>query len=146
MTQVAFHFNAPDKLAYVCRLVRKATRQDARVTVTGDADTLLRLDRQLWALAPSDFVGHCLGDADEEILRASPTVLVQDPRTSPNRDVLINLGNVLPEGFAQYARVVEVVSQADEDDRKRARERWRGYAALGYDIVRHDLVLKESAG
>lgn len=39
MTQVAFHFNAPDKLAYVCRLVRKATRQDARVMVTGDADT-----------------------------------------------------------------------------------------------------------
>ncbi|MDR3004056.1 MAG: DNA polymerase III subunit chi, partial [Acidovorax sp.] len=31
MTEVAFHFNAPDKLGYVCRFVRKALRHDARV-------------------------------------------------------------------------------------------------------------------
>lgn len=145
MTQVAFHFNAPDKLAYVCRFVRKAVRQEARVTVTGEADDLLRLDRMLWALAPVDFVAHCLGDADEEILEASPAVLAIDPRGGAHRDVLVNLGSGLPEGFALYNRVVEVVSHSDEHDRSLARERWRQYAALGYEIVRHDLVLKESA-
>ena len=27
MTEVAFHFNAPDKLGYACRLLRKAVGQ-----------------------------------------------------------------------------------------------------------------------
>ena len=36
MTQVDFHFNAPDKLPYVCRLLRKATGQGRRVGVLAD--------------------------------------------------------------------------------------------------------------
>ena len=31
MTEIAFHFNAPDKLAYACRLLRKAVASGARV-------------------------------------------------------------------------------------------------------------------
>jgi len=145
MTQVAFHFNAPDKLAYVCRLARKAVRQDARVAVTGSREDLQRLDRMLWALGPSDFVAHCMDDADEEMQQASAVLLAADPRASRHREVLVNLGDAVPEGFAQFARVVEVVSQSDPSDRARARDRWRHYASSGYEIVRHDLVLKEGA-
>ena len=32
MTEVAFHFNVPDKLVYTCRLLRKACRARARTT------------------------------------------------------------------------------------------------------------------
>lgn len=143
MTQVAFHFNAPDKLAYVCRFTRKATRLDARVAITGSAEDLQRLDRMLWALGSSDFVAHCTHDADEEMLQASPVVLAMDPRTCRHRDVLVNVGDAVPEGFEQFAKLVEVVSQSNPADRGRARERWRDYAQRGYDIVRHDLELKE---
>ena len=59
--------------------------------------------------------------------------------------MLVNVGDTVPEGFAQFARLVEVVSQSDQTDRSRARERWRHYAARGYGIVRHDLVLREGA-
>ena len=38
MTEVAFHFNAPDKVAYACRLLRKAVGSGARVVVTAEAD------------------------------------------------------------------------------------------------------------
>ncbi|MGD9774287.1 DNA polymerase III subunit chi [Diaphorobacter sp.] len=145
MTEVAFHFNAPDKLAYVCRFARKATRHDARVVITGAEPDLRRLDRMLWALGPQDFVAHCLHDSDEELLQASHVVLAPDPRISPHRDVLVNLGHGVPEGFAQFARVVEVVSQSDVADRVQARERWRHYVTAGYDISRHDLVLREGA-
>ena len=34
MTDVAFHFNAPDKLAYACRLLRKAVGSGSRVVNT----------------------------------------------------------------------------------------------------------------
>ena len=145
MTEVAFHFNAPDKLAYACRFARKAIRHDARVAITGSAEDLQRLDRMLWALGPADFIAHCMDDADEEMLEASPVLLAADPRASRHRDVLVNLSDAVPEGFAQFAKVVEVVSLSDQGDRARARDRWRHYASRGYDIVRHDLVLKEGA-
>lgn len=145
MTEVAFHFNAPDKLAYVCRLARKATRHDARMVITGAAQDLQRLDRMLWALGPTDFVAHCLEDAGEEMLQLSPVVLAGDARACGRRDLLVNVGDAVPEGFEQFAKLVEVVSQSDQADRGRARDRWRHYASRGYGIVRHDLVLREGA-
>lgn len=145
MTEVAFHFNAPDKLAYVCRFARKAVRQDARVAITGSGQDLQRLDRMLWAMAPTDFVAHCLDDADEQMRLASPVLLTADPRACEQRDVLVNVGDAVPQGFERYARLIEVVSQSDEADRGHARARWRHYAAQGHAIVRHDLVLREGA-
>jgi hypothetical protein len=47
MTEVAFHFNAPDKLGYVCRFVRKALRHGAQVTVTAQPGVLAHLSARL---------------------------------------------------------------------------------------------------
>lgn len=143
MTEVAFHFNAPDKLAYVCRFARKAVRQGARVVITGSNEDLQRLDRMLWAMGPTDFVAHCLEDADEQMRHLSPVLLASDPSACVLREVLVNLGGTVPQGFERYARLIEVVSDSDQSDRGQARERWRHYASLGYAIVRHDLVLRE---
>lgn len=141
MTEVAFHFNAPDKLAYVCRFVRKALRNDARVVVTGPAAVTQALSQMLWKLSPPDFLAHaCEGD-DAQVFAASPVVLVQDERCAPHQDLLLNLWDSVPAHFAPFSRVVEVVSH-DEQDRAQARVRWKHYAGLGLNIVRHDLVLK----
>ena len=40
MTEVTFHFNAPDKLGHACRLLRKAVASGAKVVVTGDSALL----------------------------------------------------------------------------------------------------------
>ena len=37
MTEVAFHFNVPDRLAYTCRLVRKAYAAGGRTVVVAPA-------------------------------------------------------------------------------------------------------------
>ncbi len=142
MTEIAFHFNAPDKLAYACRFARKVSRADARLAVTGPQELLDQLDRMLWAMAPTDFVAHCRGDADEDMAMASPVILLPDAAAAPHGDVLLNLGSAVPAAFGRFARLVEVVSSHDEADRQAARERWRHYASRGYAIVRHDLVLK----
>lgn len=142
MTEVAFHFNAPDKLAYVCRFVRKALRNDARVVVTGPQALMQTLSAMLWRLSPADFLAHaCEGD-DAQVFAASPVVLVQDVRCAPHQQVLLNLWDTVPEHFAPFERMVEVVSAQDEHDRAQARLRWKHYAGLGLSIVRHDLVLK----
>ncbi len=142
MTEIAFHFNAPDKLAYACRFARKVSRGDARLVITGPDEVLDPLDRMLWAMGATDFVAHCRDDADEDTQRASPVLLARDAGTAPHSDVLLNMGATVPPAFSRFTRLIEVVSSIDEQDRQAARDRWRHYAARGYQIVRHDLVLK----
>ncbi|MDD2609747.1 MAG: DNA polymerase III subunit chi [Giesbergeria sp.] len=141
-TQIAFHFNAPDKLYYACRVARKAQRQGQRLVLTAPQQTLALLDEMLWNLSPSDFIPHCSADASAELLKASPIVLAPDPRQAPqHRQLLINLGSTLPLGFERFERLIEIVSRDDEQDRQQARTRWRNYQTSGYTIVRHDLAL-----
>lgn len=142
MTEIAFHFNAPDKLAYACRFARKVQHSGARLVITAPAGALEALDRMLWAMAPQDFVAHCRSDADEELVQVSPVLLAVDARSAPHHEVLLNLNAEVPEGFGRFDRLVEVVSAQDEADRAEARARWRHYASRGYAITRHDLVLK----
>ena len=143
MTEVAFHFNAPDKLTYACRLLRKAVAGGARVVVTAPAEALARLDTLLWTFSQTDFIAHARAPGDAELLAASPVVLTETPAAAelPHHQVLVNLGTALPGGFEQYQRVIEVVS-LDEDDRQQARGRWKHYTERGYAIQRHDLNLK----
>ncbi len=142
MTEIAFHFNAPDKLAYACRFARKAVRSDALLVITGPAAVLDAVDRALWALGPQDFVAHCRQEDEADLRDASPVLLATDPRAAAHAQLLLNLGPTVPAGFERFGRLVEVVSSTDEADRAGARERWRHYAQRGYGIVRHDLVLK----
>lgn len=144
MTEVAFHFNAPDRLAYCCRLLRKAVSGNARLVVTGLPDTLAQLDELLWTFSPTDFVPHCQIDSDAEVVAASPVILAASINAAPHRQVLINLGQSVPDGFERFERVIEVVG-LDDDERQFARGRWKHYSAQGHAITRHDLTLKTSA-
>ena len=142
MTEVAFHFNAPDKLGYACRLLRKAVGTGARVMVTGDSSTLRELDIALWTFAPLEFLVHCNGQATAATLAASPVVLAESVRTAPHQQVLVNLGGTVPEGFERFERLIEVVT-GQEQDRLDARERWKHYADRGYAIRKHDVAARQ---
>ncbi len=145
MTEVAFHFGAPDKLRYAERLLRKATRAGSRLWVLTPESHMSTLDASLWGLAPTSFLPPCLDTADKALLRRSAVVLasaVDDP--PEGMQVLVNLTDAMPEGFERFSRVIEVVS-TDEQDRLSARERWKQYTRRGYAIQRHDLQLRPDA-
>ena len=139
MTEVAFHFNAPDKLGYACRLLRKAVGTGVRVLVAGAPDTLRELDLALWTFAPLEFLPHCYGEATPVALAAAPVLLAESVTGASHQQVLVNLGGSVPEGFERFERLIEVVTQG-EDDRLDARRRWKHYADRGYAITRHDLA------
>lgn len=143
MTEVAFHFNVPDKLGYACRLLRKAAGSGAKVVVTGDPEVLATLDAELWTFSPLEFIPHCQVSADSQLVAASPVLLADTPRGTPHHEVLVNLGTGVPEGFERFERLIEVVTQ-DDGDRQRARSRWKHYADRGYAITRHDLAAREA--
>ncbi len=141
MTEIAFHFNLPDKTAYLCRLLRKAVAHGARVAVSGDQLLMTELDKALWSFSATDFVPHCLASSDSAIVNASPVVLGVDASAAPHHDVLLNLAEDVPAGFERFNRVIEVVGDGVQD-RSMSRRRWKHYEDRGYSIVRHDLARK----
>ena len=142
MTAVAFHFGAPDKLAYVCRLLRKAVGSGSKVLVVAESDMLQRIDADLWAVSPTDFVSHGFAADSHELAALSSVVLATQLELNSNHSqVLLNLTDELLPGFENFERLIEVVS-TDDADRQSARRRWRAYTEKGYQITRHDLALK----
>lgn len=142
MTEIAFHFNVPDKLGYSCRLLRKAYASGARVVVTGDAAQLAQLDQLLWTFSPLEFVPHRLASSrtpEGTGLAATPVLLAETPGGCPHDGVLVNLGMHIPDEFERFERFIELVTHA-EDDRLAARHRWKHYADRGYAMKRHDLA------
>ena len=142
MTEIAFHFNATDKLDYACRLLRKAFVNSAKVVVTGDDQQLHALDSTLWSFNAHTFIPHCVYDASMETLIYTPVVLVPGshlPEMLQHRHVLLNLGHELVKGFEAFERIIEIVSVNDED-KSQARKRWKYYADRGYALLRHDVA------
>ena len=142
MTEIAFHVNAPDKLDYACRLLRATQKKSAQVLVLGQMDALKSLSSKLWAMAPTEFLPHCLADASVDVLSHSPIVLSAElPTNAAESQVLLNLGAVLPAGFERFERLIELVGQ-DSDDLQAARIRWKHYKDRGYALSRYDVVSK----
>ena len=142
MTEVAFHFNVPDRLAYTCRLVRKAYAVGGRTVVMGSAEQLQALDTALWTFSALDFLPHCPASAPPEVLAHTPIVLATDALAVEDGQILVHLGDEVPTGFERYARLIELVG-TDQAGRTHARQRWRHYADRGYPIKRHDVAAKE---
>jgi DNA polymerase III subunit chi len=144
MTEVAFHFNAEDKLGYACRLIRKAVGSGAQVVVTGEPKTLGALDTALWTFNALDFIAHCSAEAAPAQVARSPVVLAAQLDAAPHQQVLVNLGSEVPAGFERFERLIEVVT-GDDADRHAARGRWNHYKHRGYAIAQHNLVQKGAA-
>jgi DNA polymerase-3 subunit chi len=139
MTEIAFHFNVPDKLAYSCRLLRKAYLSGARVAVTAEPEVLAELDALLWSFSSAEFVPHCAASASAITMAATPIVLAESLAQCSHHEVLVNLGQGIPAGFEGFERVIEVVALPPED-LMAGRSRWKHYAARGYALKRHDLA------
>lgn len=139
MTQVTFHFNAPDKTAYACRLLRKASASGARVVVTGEPEELDQLDTALWTFSAQAFIPHCRGGAPDAMLQSTPIILVGPGEPLPPALVLVRLGGPAPAEAGEFQKIIELVGQG-ESDRLEARQRWRDYAAQGHTVAHHDVA------
>ncbi|WP_034292376.1 DNA polymerase III subunit chi [Herbaspirillum sp. RV1423] len=133
MTRIDFHSNVPNKLAYACRLVRKARTAQCNIVLLGkDRSELAQLDQLLWTFSEQDFLPHVrAGDP----LAAQTPVILTDSETAelPHHQVLINLSGATPEHFARFERMFEIIS-SDETDKVAGRDRYRFYKERGYPL------------
>ncbi|MCH7344138.1 DNA polymerase III subunit chi [Pelomonas sp. CA6] len=148
MTEVSFYTGVPDRLPYLCRLLRKAAQAGVNTGVCGPARLLDRLDQALWTFESTGFLPHvrvgARGVSDFQ-LRRTPIVLAERPLDLPHRQALLNLEASIPEGFEGFERVLEVVSQ-DEEQMRAGRDRFRRYKQLGYEVRHHVITPDRSAG
>ena len=96
-----------------------------------DAAVLRSFDERLWTLQATKFVPHCF--VESPLAAETPVLLATSGDALPHHDVLLNLGDDWPPFFATFDRVLEIVS-TDEEDKTRARERYKFYSNRGYDI------------
>jgi DNA polymerase-3 subunit chi len=133
MTRIDFHSDVPDKIAYTCRLVRKAHAAKCRIVLLArDQPELTALDQALWTFSELDFLPHAM--AGDELAPGTPIILTDsDTADVPHHEVLINLSGNTPAHFARFERMLEVVS-SDHADTVAGRERYRFYKQRGYPL------------
>jgi DNA polymerase III subunit chi len=136
VTRVDFHVGAADPLVYTARLVRKALATGAKVVVTAERPLLEQFDVRLWTFAQLDFVPHVF--AGSALEAQTPVILAENPAEPAHHDVLVNLGTAVPNNFARYERVIEIVC-ADEPARALGRERYKHYRDRGYALTLHEV-------
>lgn len=143
--KVEFHSGVSDKLGAACRFLRSAQCAGASVVVCGDDATLERLDIALWTFDPLSFVAHVRvrgNDAATTNLRPQAPAqapaqawLADSSRRVSSREVLLNLGPEMADGWEEFARVVEMVS-AEPADADAGRARWRQYTSRpGLELI-----------
>jgi len=139
--RVDFHFNVEHRLQYACRVVRRARAADCRVLLfSRDADRLARMDAALWTFSALDFVPHV--SIDSPLAGRTPVLLAASlAGGGPACPVLVNLDDdpppELPSLKGRFERLIEIVSR-DDEDRRRARERFRQYREAGFEPQAHD--------
>lgn len=130
MTRVDFHSQVADKIHYSCRLIRKARAANCQILVLSqDAQQAQALDQALWNFSASDFLPHVM--LDDPLAPQTPIIITTALRDAlPHYELLINLSQQLPENFLQFNRVIEVISQ-QEEDAANGRQRFRLYQQQG---------------
>ncbi|MDB5790869.1 MAG: polymerase subunit chi [Massilia sp.] len=134
MTRIDFHTNIPDKLAYACRLARKAYASKARVVLLAeDAAQAAALNEALWTLSNIDFLPHVM--AGDPLAPQTPIIITDSEEAElPHHEMLVNLTRRTPTTFARFTRLFEIIS-VDEDDAAAGRQRYVAYKKQSYPLT-----------
>ena len=134
MTRIDFHTNITDKVAYACRLARKAYAARGKLVLLADGPAqAAALNSGLWSVGETDFLPHAMaGDA----LAAQSPMIVTDSLDGefPHYDMLINLTAATPPGLERFARLFEIIS-TDEADAAAGRQRYAAYKQQSYPLT-----------
>jgi DNA polymerase-3 subunit chi len=136
VTKVDFYTGSEDKLRTACQLSQKAMQNGLRVLLHApDEATADKLDKLLWHFPATAFLPHC---RSHEADAATMPIVIGCDQSFPHSELLISLHNASLPFFSRFERVIEIVSQ-DDDDARLGRERYIFYKDRGYELRHFDL-------
>lgn len=137
MTRIDFYQLNPQQHnadRVVCQLCQKAYEsKQFTLLLTQSQQQTEHLDRQLWIFDDDSFIPH---DAEESDHFISPVLIHNQPELNTERELLINLADEIPNYFARFERVIELVT---ENNKQQAREHYNFYRERGYPLNHHNL-------
>ena len=121
--------------AAVGRIAEKALNRGHQifVQVKDEAAATALLD-SLWSFREASFLPHAIAGRDD----GEPLVIGWDDPPIEHDDVLINTTGAVPDHFARFGRLAEIV-EPDAAKLEASREAWRFYRDRGYPLAKHDL-------
>jgi DNA polymerase-3 subunit chi len=127
------------QLRFACRLVEKAVEQGSRVHLrTASALQSQRMDDLLWMFSDRSFLPHEI-ITGAQVSHARVLVAIGEAAApATHRQLLINLTDVMPEDFADYERVAEIVP-ANPEQKQLSRERYKSYREHGCTLESHNI-------
>ncbi|WP_165089416.1 DNA polymerase III subunit chi [Neisseria yangbaofengii] len=142
MPKATFYTHVAHPAVFACRLAGRAIRDGGRVLVWSDsADTITRLDRDLWQQDAESFIPHEIWQINEAMPSETP-VLLATANTLPTLAADITVLNLSSDFWSDAPqppeRVLEIVGNSLEDLAE-ARERFRAYRQSGFNIEHHKM-------
>ncbi|HEY5739342.1 MAG TPA: DNA polymerase III subunit chi [Gammaproteobacteria bacterium] len=132
MTRIDFYELQPNRHRLdqiVCQLCQKAyDHGQLTLVLTSDPEQSRHLDEKLWTYRDDSFLPH---DIDEPDGLVTPVLINDRPEPRGHRQLLINLAAEVPDFFAQFDRVIELVT---DDNRQSARGHYSYYKERGYPL------------
>ena len=132
MTRIDFYQLNPARHTWdqlVCQLCQKAwDNRQLTLLLTQSEEQSQYLDQKLWTFADDSFVPH---DSTEEPGIITPVLIHDNPAPAGDRQLLINLSPTVPTWFAQFERVIELVT---EENKAQARANYSYYKERGYPL------------
>lgn len=140
MTRISFYVgqtsNLQARLLLACKLLEKAQAQDLRTYIHTDGyATTARLDELIWTYNDLSFIPHILAPNNDETVKVK---LGHDFEPMEDCDFLINLSNQIPDFFARFDRMAEILDQ-EAPILLAGRERYQFYRDRGYNLDYHQL-------
>lgn len=137
MPNVSFYILSSDQfkdyVKVITKLAVKAFEAEHQVLIySQDAEILKHVDDHLWSFDSERFVPHVWVSSDDEIDESDPVILASFEPAYVRKDLLIQVADQVPDNFAQYQRIIEVMYQAPECLAK-GRERFRFYRSQGIE-------------
>lgn len=144
MTQVDFYVmtggDIEASIKVACRLVEKASQRGQVYVKTRDEAQTSALQEKLWSFREDAFVPHSVFSHSESggeelaekvcIGHSEPPIYIED--------ILINLSLDIPNGYARFERLLEVVP-AEHGAREICRKNYVFYRDRGYPLKKHDI-------
>lgn len=137
MTRIDFYQLNPERHRVdrvVCQLCQKAYENAQKtLLLTQNPEQSAHLDKQLWVFSDDSFVPH---DIEPTSDFETPILIQETTPEDCERQLLINLSDKIPDNFAQYERIIELVT---EDNKQQARKHYSFYKERGYPLNHHNL-------